>query len=169
MSHERRTCHVFTFAELENIMQKLTGDDTVSIEEVYPVLSMYSEEENICYDTDEILDLLGKHLKRNLSWAFPIYDAQEVYIIESQSMEHGLPELHSWEWIDENTFCANFGYRYDEDGDEYELTGEYQTDTGRWIFDKLYEDYHLHVHLEDHRNAMRQQMETILRQEGVAI
>ena len=52
---------------------------------------------------------------------------------------------------------------------EYELTGEYQTDTGRWIFDKLYEDCHLHVHLEDHRNAMRQQMETILRQEGVAV
>lgn len=168
MSHERRICHVFTFAELENIMQKLTGDDTVSIEEGYPVLSMYSEEENICYDTDEILDLLGTHFHRNFSRAFPIYDTQEVYIVESKPVASGLPRLVSWEWIDGDTFHASFGHRFDDDGDEYDLSGTYYADTGEWNFYKNYEDFRLYVYLEDHRNAMHEQMAAILKQEGIS-
>lgn len=165
----KRICHVFTFAELEDLMQNLLDDRTIHIEEGYPALSMYSEDSETCYDEDEILDHIGTHFKKNLSWAFPIYDAKEVYIIESQFLAHGLPELVSWEWIDSNTFSANFGTRFDEDGDEYELAGKYHIDTGEWFYHKLYEEYRLYVHLEDHREAMRQQMTAILKKENVIV
>ena len=165
----RRICHVFTFAELENIMQKLTGDDTVSIGEVYPVLSMYSEEENICYDTDEILDHLGKHLKRNLSWAFPIYDAQEVYIIESNEIEETLPLLTHWAWEDCVTIKSCFGRHTDENGEEFDLYARYQTDCKVWDFTKVYEDNDFCVSHEDCKKSMRKQVETILRQEGIIV
>ena len=168
MTHERRICHVFTFAELENIIQNAIGDDSILILGGYSSLTMYGNDYSTVYE-DEILDLLGTHFHRNFSRAFPIYDAQEVYIVESKPIASGLPRLVSWEWIDGDTFHASFGRRFDDDGDEYDLSGTYYADTGEWNFYKNYEDFRLYVYLEDHRNAMQKQMAAILKQEGISL
>lgn len=168
MTHERRICHVLTFAELESMMQGIENDPSIHIIEGYYTLSMCGTRDE-CYEEDEILGYLYHHLHRNFERAFPIYDAEIVYFIEYDPIAQGLPQLEKWEWIDSSTFYANFGHRIDDDGDEYELNGEYQTDTGRWIFEKLYEECRLYVHEESYRNAMREQMETILRKEGITV
>lgn len=168
MTHERRICRVITFAELESMMQGIENDPSIHIIEGYYTLSMCGTRDE-CYEEDEILGYLYHHLHRNFERAFPIYDAEIVYFIEYDPIAQGLPQLEKWEWIDSSTFYANFGHRIDDDGDEYDLSGTYYADTGEWNFYKNYEDFRLYVNLEDHRNAMHEQMAAILKQKGISL
>lgn len=48
-------------------------------------------------------------------------------------------------WLDDHTFYCNFGDRIGNDGEWFELVGEYREDKDSFIFERQYEDQVLPV------------------------
>jgi len=67
------------------------------------------------------------------------------------------------EWIDDQTFVCNFGQKIDEDGEWFELVGEYQKDQARFVFERIYDDCVLPVKKETTKMMMLVAMETAMR------
>jgi len=69
------------------------------------------------------------------------------------------------EWLDDQTFVCNFGQRTDEDGDSFELVGEYQKDKARFVFERIYDDCVLPVKRETTKLMMRAAMVAAMQNE----
>ena len=67
------------------------------------------------------------------------------------------------EWLDNLTFVCNFGHHVDQEGDWFELVGEYQKDTNKFIFERVYDDQVLPVRLDSTRRLMQTAMELRLK------
>lgn len=62
------------------------------------------------------------------------------------------------EWIDDQTFVCNFGQKIDEDGEWFELVGEYQKDQERFFLERVYDDCVLPVKKETTKMMMQAAM-----------
>lgn len=77
-----RKCYLIDFDGFEEIMREIYEDEAIKIERDYLVLSCYSSSKDCCYDEEEIMKKIGKHLNKNIIHCLPIYDLEYVYFIE---------------------------------------------------------------------------------------
>lgn len=67
------------------VMRELLDDKTLSIDQDYPVLSLLSQDRDVAYEADEILEIIGDHIGRELAEVCYIKDIGEVYFISKDA------------------------------------------------------------------------------------
>lgn len=79
-----RKAHLIDFNSFTEVMQELLDDNSLEIENEYPVLSMYSRGHDCGYDEDEIMERIGGYLGVTIVACFKYTDLEVIYFIEDK-------------------------------------------------------------------------------------
>lgn len=79
-----RKAHLISFSDLTEVMQELLDDSSLEIERDYPILSMFSEENDCGYDETDIMQRVLDHLGVEIIACFKFDDLEVTYFVESK-------------------------------------------------------------------------------------
>lgn len=79
-----RKAHLIDFNSFTEVMKELLDDNSLEIENEYPVLSMYSRGHDCGYDVDELMERIEDYLGITIAACFKYTDLEVIYLIEDK-------------------------------------------------------------------------------------